>query len=144
MYKGMFLQPDDGILYERANQMRVKIASEHTGGTYEICEERCPPGFTSRRHKHTKDWETFIMTGGSATWTVGDETIEATKGMTIHIPPGVPHKVVVEHGCEMLVVFGPGNQAGQFEEMSKLTPEQQEDDEYKKSILAKYNMVPLE
>ncbi len=44
----------------------------------------------------------------------------------------------------MLCIFGPGQQEGQFEEMRNLTEEQQQDDEFKKSILAKYNMVPLE
>ena len=44
----------------------------------------------------------------------------------------------------MLCDFGPRQQEGQFEEISNLTPEQHQDDGLKKSILSKYNMVPLE
>ena len=142
--EGMFLEADDGILYKRNNEMRVKIASEHTGGTYEICEERCPAGFQSRRHMHNKDWETFYMVDGSATWEVGGKTVNATKGMTIHIPPQVPHKVHTENGCHMLVVFGPGNQAAMFEAMNNLTPEQQADPAVRKKITDAHDMVPME
>ena len=109
--KAIILAPDDGILYKRNNEMRVKIRSRDTGGVYEICEERCGPGFQSRRNMHTKDYETFIVLEGSATFEVGNETIEGTPGMFIHIPPGVPHKVSTKDGIKMLLVFGPGVRA---------------------------------
>ena len=136
--------PGEGRLFKLMNDMTVKVKSSQTNGTYEVCEEKCPTGFTSRKHMHTKDFETFYIVSGSATRKVGDETVDAVKGTTIHIPPGVPHEVHSAEGCEMLCIFGPGQQEGQFEEMSNLTEEQQQDDEFKKSILAKYNMVPLE
>lgn len=142
--QGMILGADDGILYKRNNEMRVKIASEHTNGTYEICEEKCPPGFTSRRHMHLQDWETFYIVDGSATWEVGDETVEATKGTTVHLPPKVPHKVFTKDGCTMLCVFGPGNQAGMFEEMNNLTPEEAADPAVRKKITDRHHMMPLE
>ena len=142
--KGMFLQPDDGKLYKRNNEMRVKIAATDTRGQYEICEERCPPGFQSRRHMHSRDVETFYRVDGSATWEVGGETIEATKGVTIHIPPNVPHKVVTKSGCHMLVVFGPGEQSAMFSEIAGLTPQQQEDPSVVRPILDKHHLVPME
>ena len=93
---------------------------------------------------HTKDYETFYMVSGTAIWEVGDQTVEAVKGTTILIPPGVPHKVRSEEGCKILCIFGPGQQESQFEEISNLTPEQQQDDGLKNSILSKYNIVRLE
>lgn len=144
MSQAKILGPNEGKLFSRANDMRVKVSSEDTGGNYEICYETCPPGFQSRRHMHTKDWETFIITEGSATWTVGDETVEAVKGTTIHIPPETPHKVTTENGCEMVCVFSPGQQSKQFEEMAQLTDEQKNDKDFMKSFLSKFNLVPLE
>lgn len=143
--KGMILGPQDGLLYKRNNEMWVKIKSEDTNGTYEICEERCPPGFTSRRHMHTKDFETFYMVEGSANWEVGDETVDAVAGTFIHIPPNVPHKVRVgDDGCKMLCVFGPGDQSSMFEAMNNLTPEEAADPAVRKKITSAHNMVPLE
>ena len=42
MTKAKILGPDEGRLFKRENEMRVKVASEDTGGTYEICYENCP------------------------------------------------------------------------------------------------------
>ena len=41
------VDPDGGTLYKRANDMFVKVTTADTGGAYEVCEERCPPGFAS-------------------------------------------------------------------------------------------------
>lgn len=139
-----FTLPGEGTLFERNNEMWVKVTTEETGGVYEVCEEFCPPGFSSKRHAHRKDFETFYMVDGSATWQVGDETIEATKGTFIKIPPNVPHKVVTETGCRMLCIFGPGQQAAFFTEMNALTPEQHEDTSVVLPILDKHDVVPFE
>ena len=70
------IEPGGGRVFKRMNDMTVKVKSSDTNGTYEMCEEKCPPGFESRRHLHAKDFETFYMVSGSATWEVGDETVE--------------------------------------------------------------------
>ena len=144
MSKGTFLGPDDGKIYLRNNRMRVIVPSAATEGHYEICEEICPAGFESRRHMHGNDFETFYMVDGSATWEVGGETIEATKGTTIHIPPNVPHKVQVKDAATMLVVFSPGEQSAMFQEMADLSDEQRSDPEVTKPILDRYQLIPME
>jgi quercetin dioxygenase-like cupin family protein len=141
MDKGLFLGPDDGRSFKRANEMVIKVKSSETNGTYELCLETCPPGFESPRHKHTKDFETFYVLEGTAIWEVGGEVVEAGAGTTIHIPPDVPHKVTTPEGCKMLIVYGPGEQEGQLAELTALTPEQQKDDALKRAIFAKYNRV---
>lgn len=139
-----FIRPGEGTLFERNNEMWIKVPSSETKGTYEICEEICPAGFESKRHAHRKDFETFYIVDGSATWEVGDETLEATKGTIINIPPNIPHKVVTREGCRMLVVFGPGEQAGMFSEMDKLSPAQREDMGVISDILDRHDVVPFE
>lgn len=139
-----FTLPGQGKFYDRNNEMWVKVPSSATNGTYEICEETCPAGFESKKHSHRNDFETFYMVDGSATWSVGDETIEATKGTIINIPPNTPHKVVTKNGCRMVLIFGPGEQAAMFEEMDKLTSEEKENMDIIHSILDKHDVVPHE
>ena len=42
-------------------------------------------------HKHPYA-ETFVIRGGRALFTIGDETVEATAGQILVCPPDTPHK----------------------------------------------------
>ena len=50
-----------------------------------------PPGGGPRLHKHPYE-EVFVIQDGIATFTAGDETIEASGGQIVVVPGGVPHK----------------------------------------------------
>jgi quercetin dioxygenase-like cupin family protein len=50
-----------------------------------------PPGRGPDLHRHPYE-ETFVITDGSAVFTVDGETIEATAGTIIVVPPGAAHK----------------------------------------------------
>ena len=52
-----------------------------------------PPGSGAGLHKHPYE-EVFIVQEGEATFTVGDEVIEASGGQIVVAPAGVPHKFV--------------------------------------------------
>ena len=52
-----------------------------------------PPGGGARLHKHPYE-EVFVTLEGSATFTVGDDTIEVSAGQIVVAPAGVPHKFV--------------------------------------------------
>jgi quercetin dioxygenase-like cupin family protein len=54
---------------------------------------RHAPGEGPGLHRHPYE-ETFILLGGTATFTVGDETIEADPGHVLIVPPNTPHKFV--------------------------------------------------
>jgi quercetin dioxygenase-like cupin family protein len=51
------------------------------------------PGEGPGLHRHPYE-ETFILLGGTATFTVGDETIDADPGHVLIVPPNTPHKFV--------------------------------------------------
>lgn len=53
----------------------------------------CPPGSGAGLHKHPYE-EVFIVQEGEATFTVGDDTVEARAGQIVVVPAGVPHKFV--------------------------------------------------
>jgi mannose-6-phosphate isomerase-like protein (cupin superfamily) len=52
-----------------------------------------PPGRGPKLHKHAYD-EVFVIHEGKATFTVGDDTLDANGGQIIIAPAGVPHKFV--------------------------------------------------
>ncbi len=142
MTKAKVIGSEDGNLYRRKNDMFVKVTADDTGGAYEICEERCPPGFKSRRHMHTQNHESFYVIEGGATFILGDETHQGTPGTLIHIPPGVPHQMIAgDEGVRVLMVYSPGETEAMFKDMVALTPEEQADFETGKAVAAKHNTV---
>ena len=52
-----------------------------------------PPGSVPKLHWHPYE-EVFVVQEGSATFTAGDEFIEASGGQVVVVPTGVPHKFV--------------------------------------------------
>jgi mannose-6-phosphate isomerase-like protein (cupin superfamily) len=52
-----------------------------------------PPGEGPRLHRHAYD-EVFVVLEGSATFTVGDETVKAVAGDVVVGPANVPHKFI--------------------------------------------------
>jgi mannose-6-phosphate isomerase-like protein (cupin superfamily) len=52
-----------------------------------------PPGSGPKLHKHPYE-EVFVVQEGTATFTAGDEVIEARGGQVVVVSAGVPHKFV--------------------------------------------------
>ena len=56
-----------------------------------------PPGSGPRLHRHPYA-EIFVVQEGEATFTIGDDTMEASGGQILIAPAGVPHKFVNSGG----------------------------------------------
>jgi len=54
-------------------------------------------------HRHPYD-ETFIVEAGSATFTVGDETLELEAGQIAVVPANTPHKFVSGEGFRLISI----------------------------------------
>ena len=52
-----------------------------------------PPGSGPKLHRHPYA-EVFLVQEGSATFTVGEDTIDVTGGQIVVAPAGVPHKFI--------------------------------------------------
>jgi mannose-6-phosphate isomerase-like protein (cupin superfamily) len=52
-----------------------------------------PPGSGPKLHRHPYA-EVFLVQEGSATFTVGEDTIDVTGGQIVIAPAGIPHKFV--------------------------------------------------
>jgi mannose-6-phosphate isomerase-like protein (cupin superfamily) len=91
----------------------IKATGAETGGQMTIVEMTEPPGVDAPLHVHYREDEAFWILEGSATFRVGELTIEAKAGDYLFGPRNVPHKYTVgDEGCRMLFICTPG---GNFE-----------------------------
>ena len=93
-----------GRVIDLADPVRGDDADEfqghHLGANVSLIVVDAPPGGGPRLHKHPYE-EVFVVQGGTATFTAGDEKIEAKGGQVVVVPAGVPHKFV-NSGTERL------------------------------------------
>jgi quercetin dioxygenase-like cupin family protein len=92
----------------------VKTTAADTGGQITILEITEPAKSEAPLHVHHKEDEGFWILEGSATFEVGDRTIEARAGDYLFGPRDIPHRYTTgPGGCRMLFIFTPGG----FEEV---------------------------
>ncbi|MBX9627492.1 MAG: cupin domain-containing protein [Gemmataceae bacterium] len=86
------LKPGGGRMVAVAGDVyTLKLAGADTGGRCSVLEFVVPPGGGPPPHTHTREGETFYVTGGELTFTVGGETLVVGAGGFAHPPRGVPH-----------------------------------------------------
>lgn len=96
----------------------LKAASADTGGQMTILEITERPDSAGPLHVHHTEDEGFWILEGSATFEVGDQTIEAGPGDYVFGPRDIPHRYSTgPEGCRMLFIFTPGG----FEEVWRAT-----------------------
>jgi mannose-6-phosphate isomerase-like protein (cupin superfamily) len=87
----------------------IKASGADTGGQMTILEQTEPPNTEGPLHVHHREDEAFFILEGSATFQVGDQTIEAGAGDYLFGPRHVPHKYDTgPEGCRMLFICTPG------------------------------------
>lgn len=87
----------------------IKATAAGTGGLLSIVEMTEPPGAEAPLHVHYREDESFWILEGSATFEVGDTTIEGRAGDFLFGPRGIPHRYSVgPEGCRMLFIMTPG------------------------------------
>jgi quercetin dioxygenase-like cupin family protein len=92
----------------------VKATAADTGGQLTILEITEPPNTEAPLHVHHAEDEGFWILEGSATFEVGDQTIEAGAGDYLFGPRDIPHRYTTgAQGCRMLFMLTPGG----FEEL---------------------------
>jgi mannose-6-phosphate isomerase-like protein (cupin superfamily) len=98
----------------------IKTTAAETDGQLTVVEVTSPPGFEAPLHVHHRDDEGFWILEGSATFEIGDRTIEAGAGDYLFGPRDIPHRYTVgESGCRMLYIMVPGG----MEEVVRATSE---------------------
>lgn len=145
MQKLRLVEPDGGnLIAAGANRLNIMVGAGDTGGSFELIEETCQPGFVSRMHKHDTRSQTFYIIEGSAKVTVGEKSFTAQQGACVHVPPGVPHQIESEGGMKMLMVFSPGGMETLFQAVEDLTPEQKADPEFTRALSASHDTIMMD
>lgn len=87
----------------------IRATAADTGGRMTIVEMTEPPGAEAPLHVHHREDEGFWILEGSATFEVGDTTIEASAGDYLFGPRDIPHRYTVGDAvCRMLFICTPG------------------------------------
>jgi mannose-6-phosphate isomerase-like protein (cupin superfamily) len=93
------LGPDDGEFLEMhgptAGSIRILVDPTNTGPTG-LCTliQTLNPNAAVPVHRHELAEQVLYFLSGRGTASLGDEQVDATPGMTIHVPKGVRHGIV--------------------------------------------------
>lgn len=138
--KQQVIESGAGPSYEWANDhICVKTTCDHADGRVTVVEDRLKPGFHLVRHYHKKMTEIFYLLDGAVSFHFSDETVVATAGMTINIPPEVRHEVTSESGAQLITVFSPGGFDRYLEEIAALNETQFADAVLMRSLAERYD-----
>jgi quercetin dioxygenase-like cupin family protein len=82
-----------------------------------------PPRFSTGRHVHRVQEETFYVLEGECEWQIGEEIVRALPGTFVFIPPGVPHNIanVTDKPARVIMTVSPPGHEHYFEELAELT-----------------------
>src|SRR3954469_11727267 len=109
--------------------MVIRIYGRDTGGVVSAVESHDVTGGGPPPHIHSREDETFQVLEGEYEWTVGGKTFVAQKGVTIFAPRGIPHtyRYLGATPGRLMCVITPSGFEGFFEEISALSPQEQQD-----------------
>lgn len=139
--KQQIVLPGEGTEYDWTNDhIYVKTVGAFSEGRVSLVEDTLKPGFHLARHYHKKMAEVFYILEGEMTLVFDDETVVATDGTTINIPPNVWHEAISENGAKMLSLFSPAGFEDYLAELKTLTDEQFADEEFLQAFNAKYDI----
>jgi quercetin dioxygenase-like cupin family protein len=81
-----------------------------------------PAHFSTGRHVHRVQEETFYMLEGECEWQIGNELVRATPGTFVFIPPDVPHNIAnaSNQPARVLMTVSPPGHEHYFEELARL------------------------
>ena len=140
MQKSIIL-PGQGTSYDWTNDhVHVKSAFELSDGRLTLVEDRLKPGFFLARHHHKRMIEIFYVLEGTVEFAFDDETIIATPGTTLNVPPEVRHQVRSAEGARLLTIFSLGGFDKYLEELVALTEGQYGDEAFMTALSERYDI----
>lgn len=121
----------EGTEYDWTNDhIYIKTVGAFSEGRVSLVEDTLKPGFHLARHYHKKMTEVFYILEGEMTLVFDDETVVATVGTTINVPPHVWHEAISKNGAKMLSLFSPAGFEDYLAELNTLTDEQFADEAF--------------
>ncbi len=120
--KAVVRMPGEGPKVSLAGKpMTFLVTGEDTKHT-SMFDWTLPAGFSTGRHVHRVQEETFYVLEGECEWQVGDQTVRALPGTYVFLPPGVPHNIAntSDKPTRMIMTVSPPGHEHYFEELVKL------------------------
>jgi quercetin dioxygenase-like cupin family protein len=118
----------------------IKLSSNSTNGELCFVEDALKPGFYLGRHHHKIMTEVFFILEGEVAFIFDDESVVATAGDTITVPPNIWHAAKCDKGGKMLTIFKNGRFDLYLEKLSKMSDNEFANVELMKSISAEYDI----
>ncbi len=139
--KQQIVLPGQGKNYPWENDhVFVKSAWDLSDGRITLVEDTLKPGFHLARHHHKKMLEVFYVLDGTVEFVFDDETVRASPGATLNVPPGVWHEVRSAQGARLLTIFSPGGFDRYLEELVALTEAQYADAAFMTKLSERYDI----
>ena len=130
-----------GIEYEWSrDHIFVKTTGDVTDGRASMVVDTLKPGFHLARHYHKKMAEIFFVLEGEVAFMFDDETVVATVGTTVNVPPNVWHEAESESGATMMSIFSPAGFEDYLAEMATLTDDQFADESFMTRLGERYDI----
>jgi quercetin dioxygenase-like cupin family protein len=142
LMKQIIIPAGQGQSYDWSkDRISVKSPADLTDGRVTVVEDTLKPGFDLARHHHRKMTEIFYILEGEVEFAFDDSPtpMVATRGMTLHIPPGVWHHVRSPKGATLVTIFTPGGFDHYLSEMAALSPAQFADEPFMTALSEKYD-----
>ena len=141
-----FVPPGGGANYDWAQDHTfVKVAAADTGGAYALMEDNLKREFALGLHLHRQHAETFYILEGKVDFHIDGDWMTAEPATTIHIPPDVPHAVVLpgEQTGRMLMIFQPSGFDQFLAELAAMTKQELGDAKRMQALNEKYDIINL-
>ena len=120
--KAVIRMPGEGKELSLAGKPLVFLVTGQDTKHTTMFEWTLPAGFSTGRHVHRIQEETFYVLEGECQWQVGDELVHAKSGTYVFIPPGVPHNIAnaSDKPARMIMTVSPPGHEHYFEELVKM------------------------
>ena len=135
------IPPGQGPTYDwTSDHVVVKTPMEVTDGRATLVEDTLKPGFFLARHHHRVMVEVFYILDGEVTFRFDDETVVASPGTTVNVPPQVWHEVTCIEGGRLLTLFSPGGFDHYLSELAGLEPGRFDDAAFMEALNRQYDI----
>ena len=114
--------PGEGRGVTLAGQPMVFLVTGPDTRHTSMFEWTIPAHFSTGRHVHRVQEETFYVLEGQCEWRIDDRTVHATPGAYVFIPPGVPHEIANPGAApaRVLMTVSPPGHENYFEQLAAL------------------------
>jgi hypothetical protein len=146
MKRYSFVKPGEGVNYDWSKDHTfVKVSTADTGGAFCLMEDNLKREFALGLHLHRQHAETFYILEGNVDFYIDDAWMTATPGTTIHIPPGVPHAVLLtdDNTAKMLMIFQPSGFDQFLALLKSMTAEELADEARMARLNEQYDIIEL-